>query len=387
MEFESFSRNFIKLGSFERVFVGILKLRIYYLANGQSVHVQKWVKYFADKSYDVHLATFNEPESIEGVKIRKLRYFSKLAYPFRIFAVKKAVKEIDPDILHAHYVSHYGVYGALSGFKPFVVTVWGSDVFIDPKKSMAKKYFVKYALKKADLITTNSVSSIKAIVDFGVDEEKVKLIVHGVDLKLFHPVENSEEFKKELCIPQNYQVVISTRNLKPVYDIGTLIKAIPYVIDKCPNTYFLIVGDGILRRQLEELACKLGVAKNVRFVGSVSNRDMPKFLESSDVFVSTSLSDTRSVSLLEAMACALPAVVTDLDGNRECVKDGVNGFLFPRGNFRELAEKIVYLLREKDIKRKFGVVNRKIVEKKADYKKEMSKMEKLYKELIEAYKV
>lgn len=349
--------------------------------------MQKWVRFFAEKGYDVYLATFNETSQIEGVKVRKLRYFSKVAYPFRILAVKKTVKEINPDILHAHYVSHYGVYGALTGFKPFVVTAWGSDIFIDPKKSMAKKYFVKYVLKKADLITTDSVSSMKTIVDFGVDEEKVKLIVHGVDLKLFHPIENNEEFKKEQCIPQNYQVVISTRNLEPVYDVGTLIRAIPYVIDECQNTYFLIVGEGTLRHQLEELACKLGVAKNIRFVGSVSNREMPKFLESSDVFVSTSLSDTRSVSLLEAMACALPAVVTDLDGNRECVQDGVNGFLFSRGDFKELAEKIVYLLREKDIRRRFGVANRKIAEKEADYEKEMCKMEKLYKELIEAYKV
>jgi len=362
-------------------------LRICYLAGGRSVHVQKWVKYFADKSYDVHLATFNEPEPIEGVKIRKLRYFSKVAYPFRILAVRKAVKEISADILHAHYVSHYGVYGALSGFKPFVVTVWGSDVFIDPKKSMAKKYFVKYALKKADLITTDSLSSIKAILGFGVDEEKVKLIVHGVDLRVFYPIENNEEFKKELRIPQNYQVVISTRNLEPVYDVDTLIKAIPYVIDECPNTFFLIVGDGILRRQLEELACKLGVAKNVRFVGSVSNREMPKFLGSSDVFVSTSLSDTRSVSLLEAMACGLPVVVTDLEGNRECVREGVNGFLFSKGDFKALAEKIIYLLRDEDTSRRFGVINRRYVEKEGSYEKEMKKMEKLYKELVEAYRI
>jgi glycosyltransferase involved in cell wall biosynthesis len=349
--------------------------------------VQKWVRFFAEKGYDVYLATFNETSQIEGVKVRKLRYFSKLAYPFRILTVRKAIKEINADILHAHYASHYGVYGALSGFKPFVVTVWGSDIFIDPKKSMAKKYFVKYALKKADLITTDSVSSIKAILGFGVDEEKVKLIVHGVDLKLFHSIENNEEFKKELCIRQNYQVVISTRNLEPVYDVDTLIKAIPYVIDECPNTFFLILGDGILRRQLEELACKLGVAKNVRFVGSVSNREMPKFLESSDVFVSTSLSDTRSVSLLEAMACGLPVVVTDLEGNKECVKEGVNGFLFSKGDFKALGEKIIYLLGDEDTRRRFGVISRRYVEKEGSYEKEMRKMEKLYKELMEAYKI
>jgi len=362
-------------------------LKICYLANGQSVHVQKWVRFFAERGYDVYLATFNETSQIEGVKVRKLRYFSKSAYPFRILAVRKAVKEINPDILHAHYVSHYGVYGALAGFKPFVVTVWGSDVFVDPKKSMAKKYFVKYALKKADLITTNSNSALRTILGFGVDEEKVKLVVHGVDLRLFHPIENNEDLKEELCVKRNYQVVISTRNLERVYDVDTLIKAIPYVIDECPNTFFLIVGDGTLRRQLEELAYKLGVTENVRFVGSVSNREMPKFLFAADVYVSTSLSDTRSVSLLEAMACGLPVVVTDLEGNKECIKEGVNGFLFSKGDFKALAEKIVYLLGDEDARRRFGVISRRYVEKEGNYEKEMRKMEKLYEELVEAYKI
>jgi len=349
--------------------------------------VQKWVRFFAERGYDVYLATFNETSQIEGVKVRKLRYFSKLAYPFRIAAVKSAVKEIDPDILHAHYVSHYGVYGALTGFKPFVVTAWGSDVFIDPKKSMAKKYFVKYALKKADLITTNSNSALRTILSFGVDEEKVKLVVHGVDLRLFHPIENNEDLKEELCVKRNYQVVISTRNLEPAYDVDTLIKAIPYVIDECPNTFFLIVGDGTLRRQLEELAYKLGVTENARFVGSVSNREMPKFLGVSDIYVSASLSDTRSVSLLEAMANELPVVVTDIDGNKECVKEGVNGFLFSKGDFKALAEKIVYLLGDEDARRRFGVISRRYVEKEGNYEKEMRKMEKLYEELVEAYKI
>jgi glycosyltransferase involved in cell wall biosynthesis len=356
-------------------------LKICYLANGQSIHVHKWVRYFAERGYDVYLATFNETSQIEGVKVRKLRYFSKLAYPFRILAVKKTVKEINPDILHAHYVSHYGVYSALTGFKPFVVTAWGSDIFIDPKKSMAKKYFVKYVLKKADLITTDSVSSMKTIVDFGVDEEKVKLIVHGVDLKLFHSVENSAEFKKELCIPQNCQVVISTRNLERVYDIGTLIKAIPYVVNECPDTYFLIVGEGTLRHQLEELANKLGVAGNVRFVGSVSNNVMPKFLGVSNIYVSASLSDTTSVSLLEAMACGLPVVVTELEGNMEWIKNQMNGFLFPKKDFKILADRIIYLLRNEDTRKKFSAVNMQIVKDRADYEKEMSKMEDLYKEL------
>jgi len=361
-------------------------LKICYLADGQSVHTQKWVKYFAQSGYDVHLATFKETGPIKGVKVKKLRYFSKFAYPFRILEVKKMVEEIDPDILHAHYVPHYGMYAALTGFRPLAVSVWGSDVLIEPKKSMVKRYVVKYVLRKADLITADSISSLKAVLSFGVDERKVKLVIHGVDLILFHPIENKEELKEALGIPQSHQVVISTRGLEPIYDVETLIKAAPPILDDCPNTYFLIVGDGTLRQKLKELAHNLGVTENVRFVGLVPNEEIPKFLGVSDIYVSTSLSDTTSVSLLEAMACELPVVVTDLEGNREWIKNGKNGFLFQTRDFKALAERILFLLRNENVRGKFGVVNRRITEKEGDYEKEMSKMEKLYEELVEAYK-
>jgi glycosyltransferase involved in cell wall biosynthesis len=375
----------------------MVEMKICYLANAQSVHTQKWAKFFADKGHEVHLISF-EKAHIENVTVHNLKRPFALRFgldlPLKVSHarfIKRLVRRIDPDVLHAHYLSDYGFYGALCGFKPFIVTAWGSDVLFVPsegsRKHFIKRYIAKYVIGKADLVTGDSESVVRALVDLGVAERKVKLIIHGVDFRDFHPVENDEKLKESLRIPRDYRVVISTRNLEPVYDVATLIKAMPYVIDECRNTFFLIVGDGTLRRRLEELAYKLGVTENVRFVGSVSNREMPKFLGVSDIYVSTSLSDTRSVSLLEAMACGLPVVVTDLEGNRECVKEGVNGFVFPKRGFKALAEKIVYLLREKDIRRKFGVVNRSIAEKEADYETEMRKMEKLYKELIEAYEV
>jgi len=370
-------------------------VRICYLANASSVHIHRWVKYFVEKGHEVHVISF-ENARIEGTEVHVLKLpvlVKNATFPLKvasIYRIEALIKRIEPDILHAHFVTNYGLFGALCNFNPFVITVWGSDVLVVPEArfiSMIKKYVAKYALIKADLVTTDSIFSVRAAVGFGVDEKKVKLISHGVDLKVFRPVEKRKEFKKDLHLPDSHQVVISSRNLEPIYDVGTLIRAVPYVIYKCPNTCFLIVGDGTLRHQLEELACKLGVNEYVRFVGAISNEEMPKFLALSDIYVSTSLSDTRSVSLLEAMACGLPVVVTDLEGNRECVEDGVNGFLFPKGDFRMLTEKIVYLLGDKDIRRKFGVVNRRIVEKEADYEKEMSKMEKLYKNLIEAYRI
>lgn len=345
------------------------------------------MRYFAAEGYNVHLVTFDKTGQIEGVEIHNLRYFSKFAYPFRILEVDKTIKKIDPDVLHSHYVSHYGMYGALTGFKPFVVSAWGSDVLVEPKQSLVKRRVVKYVLRKADLITVDSTSSMTAVVSLGVDEAKVKLIKHGVDLRVFHSFEKRAEFRKDIRIPQSHKVVISTRSLEPIYDVGTLIKAVPYVLEKCPHTYFLIIGDGPLRSQLKELAYELGVTENVRLVGFLKPNEVPKFLGISDIYVSTSLSDTTSVSLLEAMACGLPVVVTDLDGNREWVENGANGFLFHQGDCRALAEKIVFLIRDEDIRKKFGVVNRRIVEKKGDYEKEMKKMKELYEKLVEAYQI
>ena len=93
---------------------------------------------------------------------------------------------------------------------------------------------------------------------------------------------------------------------------------------------------------------KLGVKEYVKFLGKIRHRDVAKYLEASDIYVSTSLSDGTSASLLEAMALSLPVVVTDIPGNREWVKNGWNGFLFPAKNPEKLAEKVVVLAKDKN---------------------------------------
>ncbi len=102
-----------------------------------------------------------------------------------------------------------------------------------------------------------------------------------------------------------------------------------------------------------------------------------------DVYVSTSLSDAGiDASTAEAMACGLPVVVTDVADNKKWVDNGVNGFVVPVKDPKSLAEKIIYLLQNEDIRKKFGKINRKIIEERNNYYKEMKKMEDIYKELI-----
>jgi glycosyltransferase involved in cell wall biosynthesis len=343
------------------------------------------VKYFADRGHSIHLVTFSETRRIEGVKVRNLRYFSKLAHPFRIVEAAKAVRKIDPDVLHAHYISHYGMYGALTGFRPFVVSVWGSDVLVDPKKSMMRRYVLNYVLGKADLMTCDGEHIREALRRLGVAPEKIRLINFGIDTQKFGPRQKNEKFRAKLRI-YGSPAVISLRMLEPLYDIETLVKAIPLVLEEIPAAKFVIAGKGSEERRLKNLAKSLGVSNSAKFIGFIPNDELPQYLTNMDVYVSTSLSDAGlAASTAEAMACRLPVIITDFGDNRKWVEDGVSGFLIPVRDPKTLSEKIVYLLKNEDIRTKFGEVNRKIIEERNDYYKEMEKMEGIYEELIERY--
>lgn len=154
-----------------------------------------------------------------------------------------------------------------------------------------------------------------------------------------------------------------------------------------PEAKFIIGGDGSQRLELETLVESLGVSSSVRFAGFIPNDQLPQYLASSDVYVSTSLSDGGlAASTAEAMSCELPVVVTDFGDNKEWVKEGINGFLVPLQDYQKLASRIIYLLRNKNDRIKFGQAGRKVIEGRNNFFVEMAKMEQLYKDLIARYK-
>jgi glycosyltransferase involved in cell wall biosynthesis len=365
-------------------------LRICYLANASSIHTRKWVRYFIERGHEIHVISF-ENGQIEGTTVHNLKLpvlVRSATFPLKlasIYRMRVLIRSIKPDVLHAHYVTNYGFFGALCDYKPFVLTALGSDILSvqteSPLIRFIKKLITTYVAKKADAVTVDARSLMKRIIEFGAPPEKVQLISHGVSLKEFNPNKKSSLFKKALKIPSASQVVISTRNLEKVYNVETVIKAIPTVVKANPNVRFLVIGEGTQKRYLQNLAANLNVKKYVTFVGKIPNEDVAKFLANSDIYLSTSLSDSTSVSLLEAMAAQLPVVVTDIEGNREWIKNGENGFIVPKTRPEFLAEKITLLLDDEETAEKFGVRNRKIVEEKANYNKEMAKVEKIYEQI------
>ena len=361
-------------------------MKICYLINSSSIHAERWIKYFAQMGHEVHVVGFESPKfEIERVYYhiaptnKKLLYFTFL---FKLIQFRRIIRKITPDIVDAHYVTKYGVIAALISMHPLVVTALGSDVLIQPKRNPLWKFVTKYPLKKADLIVCRSRSVKEEIVKLGIEASKIRAILIGVNTDQFHPMPKDAKLKQELGISQSEPVVISTRSLSPVYNVETLIRAVPLVLAEIPEVKFVIIGRGDQQGYLQNLTQSLGISESIKFVGWVSHTYIPRYLSSSDIYVSTSLSDGTSNSLLEAMACELAPVVTDIAANQQWIKDGENGFLVPVKDCRALAEKVLTLIKNKKERESFGKVNGKIVQEKAEQEIEMDKLGKVYEDLI-----
>lgn len=298
--------------------------------------------------------------------------------------VWRIVRNVKPDILHSHYAGLNGFAGALCWFHPYVLTAWGSDVLI-AGKSWWKRPLIWYALRQADLVTCDAEHMKQAIMKFGVPAEKIRVIYFGIDTKRFCPGNKDEALASRLGI-EGKLAVLSMRNFEPVYDIGTLVRAIPVVVRACPNAMFLLGGRGSERPALERLVAELQVSAWVKFLGWISNDEIPAYLRLSAVSVSTALSDGGIAgTTAEAMACGVPVVVTDSGENSLWLEDGRDGFLVPVKNPAILAEKIIALLQSVDLRERFGERGRAIIQQRNDYETEMAKMERMYQHIAQRH--
>ena len=375
--------------------IGNRSMRICYVADGASIHTQRWVNYFAGKGHEVHLICWKLMPGYEGnANIHLLtrlapklwavsKYLSALLW---VFQTRRLINKIKPDIVHSHFITVYGFLAAFSGFHPLVVSAWGSDILVDPKRNLFLKAIVRYALKKADKITCEGQNMGEASIELGGEPEKIIDVLWATDAEKFSPQQRSVKLRRELGILDS-PTVISTKNLEPIYDIDSLIKSIPLVLKEIPEAKFIIAGKGSQEVKLKELAKSLGLSDSVRFVGWIPSDQLPKYVASADIYVCTSLSDGGfALSTKEAMACGLPVIITDFGDNRKWVEDGINGFIVPLEDPKVLAEKIMYLLRNEYVRMDFGGRNREIIIERNDYHKEMEKIENIYKEITRRYK-
>lgn len=371
-------------------------MKICFLSDGIAEHTRRWVKFFTHQGHQVDLITFNpkvldnyEPVCLHIIEkpFSKKNIFSRISnLPFVIRAVKKIINTVNPDLVHAHSATSYAWATMLTGFHPYIVTPWGTDILIDMKKSIWNRFITKMVLNRANLITTDAYHVKDKMIGYGIEPEKIKILMFGFNFnRLKYDSDSWLDELKEKYYLGNSSLVISTRTLNPIHDVKTFIKAIPIIDKMVTNVKYICLTDGSDRKVLVELTESLGMSNKVIFPGYVSEDVMMRWLMISDVYVSTSLADAGlSGSTAEAMACGLPVVsTTDNSDNHMWIEEGRGGFLTHNGDFNAISKRVIQLLRSEDMRKTFGEYNRKVIEERNNYDKEMQKMENIYKNLVE----
>ncbi len=384
-------------------------LRLCVLGDLESIHTRRWMEPFAARGHDVHAVSYYPPSlPLEGVTVHALhpqqpprsaatpppaarprrlttvlpptalRLINALRYRRRGLA--RAIHDIQPHLLHAHYVVEYGFFAATSGFHPLVVTAWGSDILVAAQTSPLGRLIARYTLRRADLVTSNNRFMTRKIVDLGIPAEKLETVVLGTDRFFLEQPEASVNTRDP--DPTYPPTIISTRSLdSPLYEIDTILRAMAMVRRRLQTAQLLVAGSGRLQPALHKLAQDLGLAENVRFVGFLDQEALRSALASAHVYVSVPRSDATSVSTLSAMAAGCFPVVSDLPTQEEWIEDGVNGFHVPVGDVAALARRVGDALENDALRRDAAPRNRRLVEERGLWEENVPQMETLYRRL------
>jgi len=295
--------------------------------------------------------------------------------PRLLRSLKHLIRAVKPDLILAGPIQRSALLVALSGFQPLVSMSWGYDLLIDARRNALWEWATRYALKRSAAMVGDCETIRQLAVYYGMPAERIITFPWGVDLTHFTPRQRQAPASSAEPF-----TLLSTRAWEPLYGVELIAQAYARAAAHCPELRLIMLGSGsqagairrILAnhdRQLSEFKNPADESARVIFPGQVGFQNLPRFYHWSDVYVSASHSDGSSISLLEAMACGKPAIVSDIPGNREWVQEGVNGWLFPDGDGEALQRAILQAFEQRGRLAEMGCAARAIVEARADWQK------------------
>ncbi|MBI4317901.1 MAG: glycosyltransferase family 4 protein [Chloroflexi bacterium] len=369
-------------------------MKIAYLSEGNNVYDRRFLEKMVARGHKPYLISYSAGDTVrvDGVEVLHydlavvpgLQRFQHRPATCRLVAwhLKRVLARIAPDVLHTGYIQQHGYYGALTGFHPTLSMPWGSDVLIRPEKWLVHRQMAEYTLKQADMITCDCQLVKTRIVDLaGCSPEKVVTFPWGIDLSIFKPLHGPSRVRERLGW-QDKEILIQTRQFMPVYGIEVFLDALPAIVSERPQVRVILVGSGPLEQDYRTRLERSALTHHVHFAGHVDEAAMAEYLNAADLYVTTALSDGTSASMLEAMACELPVVVSDAPAYFEWVEEGINGLIVSRGNSKELATAISDLLSKPELRRKMAELNLRIARERADWDQNFDKLEMIYRQLV-----
>jgi glycosyltransferase involved in cell wall biosynthesis len=278
------------------------------------------------------------------------------------------LEQIRPDLIHAGPVQSCGFMTALSGFQPFVLMSWGSDMLVDSDRSELWRWVTEYTLKRSSLFLCDCgevTDKAHQLVEYPKD--RVVQFPWGIDLEMFQPGPDALQFRNRPGWEDAF-IVLCTRSWEETYRIDLVLEAFERAHAVNSRLRLVLVGGGSLAPMVHRYIEERRLHGLVLTPGMVPQLELAAYYRAVDLYLSCSGTDGTSVSLLEAMACGLPVVVTDRRSNAEWVSQGRNGWLAESGNADSFAQALLHAAAmAPDEMCKVSAANRRLAGLRADW--------------------
>jgi glycosyltransferase involved in cell wall biosynthesis len=370
-------------------------LRLAFLGDPNSLHTRRWVAWFADRGHDVRLIdpfattlTDGFPANVRVVSLpppgRSLPLLSLLA---RRRGLRRLLARLGTQVLHGHFVRRFGWQAALSGFRPLVISPWGSDILRVPRGAVRTRWWNRFALRSANLVTVSSEGMRVAAIRAGARPERVQHIHHGVDTAHFAPGPPDQELAARLAIG-TAGVIVAPRSIRPLYRQVVVVDAVARLVAAGRDLVLVMSARGADPATLAEVrshADASGISDRLRILDDVPHDELPALFRLADVIVSVPETDSFPETVLEAMACERPIVASDLPAVTPVLGQldpTAASLVVPVGDAGATAAAIARAVDlDPDLRREMGATLRAHVVQTADYETNMARMERLYQKL------
>lgn len=368
-------------------------MKIIYFTRDYSPHDARFLAALAESPHQVKLMRLEGskggkrvlPEGIKEIEWAGGHHAARWSdYPSLRRDFKRVILEHKPDLIHAGPIQRVAVLPASCGFHPLVTMSWGSDLLHDAERSLFQNWIARYVLSRTSVLVGDCQAVAEKARQLGFPVERIVLFPWGVDLNHFTPGK-AVSLRRKLGWEKDL-ILLSNRSWEPIYGVDLVIRAFARIKGLIPQARLLLLGDGSQNDDIRGMITRFGLKDRVHLAGRIDLKTLPEYYRAADLFLSASHSDGSSVSLMEAMACGKPAIVSDIPGNQEWIHENENGWLFPDGREDVLAEKLILAANEMKNRDRFGAKNRIIAEKRANWKENFKKLLDAYDLAVNAFR-
>jgi len=372
-------------------------MRILFFSDGYTVHDRRFLAKIAEGENEVFFLCLSDchgeaptrslPNGVHQlawgsnkITLRAPEDLVQLVAPF-----ERILQNVQPDLVHAGPVQRGGFITAMSGFHPFVLMSWGSDILVEADSTELMRWITCYSLRNSTVFLCDCAEvkrRVQQLMDYS--EDRIVELPWGTDLDKFFPRTNGSTVRSSLGWGGNF-VLLSTRSWEPVYGIDILLQAFELASKSNPVLRLILLGTGSHSNLIQRYIDQKGLAKVIAMPGMIEHHDLKEYFNAADLYISCSSSDGTSVSLLEAMACGLPVVVSDLPCNRQWIKEGENGWLATVRDPRIFASKILNAV-SCSVRKQIGLRNRRLAEDRANWDRNSSVLLETYRKLFKGRK-